>query len=237
MSPYCTILPGQAGDHPDLVRPAGHRAISRLMLLSSHASDIPAMTLPAAPSVSRETQIRLEVFARELARWSKSINLVSRRDLPFLWPRHIEDCLAILPHIPCSVSHAIDLGSGSGLPGLVLAIATGIPFALIESDQRKAAFLIEASRITHAPVNVHACRITDVSIGPAPLVTARALAPLRELLALAYPLVTKDGLCIFPKGRDMEEELTAAKADWAFDLTPISRPSGQLLLIRHLRHA
>ncbi len=109
---------------------------------------------------------------------------------------------------------AIDLGSGAGFPGLVLAIATGVPFDLVEADQRKAAFLREAARQTGAPVRVHAVRIEAAAIAPAPLVTARALAPLPKLLALAAPLLAPGGTCLFLKGANVQAELTEAAAQW-----------------------
>ena len=112
-------------------------------------------------------------------------------------------------------SHAIDLGSGAGLPGLVLAIATGKPFDLVEADQRKAAFLREATRATRAPVTIHAGRIESLKcFAPAPVITARALAPLPILLGWGIRFLAPGGICIFPKGRSADAELTAAAAQW-----------------------
>ena len=102
---------------------------------------------------------RLQIFAALVEKWSAKINLVSRNDLPHLWARHVEDSLLLLPHIPAGITRAIDLGSGAGFPGMVLAIETGIEFTLIESDTRKAAFLMEAARETGAKVKVLNTRI------------------------------------------------------------------------------
>ncbi len=113
-----------------------------------------------------------------LVKWNPTIRLVSPPDLAAIWPRHIADSLQLLPLIPAGLDGAIDLGSGGGLPGLVLAIATGIHFDLVESDSRKAAFLSEAAIATRAPVTVHASRIEEVRLPRGGLVTARALAPL-----------------------------------------------------------
>lgn len=126
----------------------------------------------------------------------------------------MRDSLNLLPHLPTHFTHATDLGSGGGFPGLVLAIATGRPFALVEADQRKAAFLREAARVTDAPVTIHAVRAETVKLPPAPLITARALAPLPVLLTWAAPLLLPSGSCVFPKGRTAEEELTAAQTQW-----------------------
>jgi 16S rRNA (guanine527-N7)-methyltransferase len=136
---------------------------------------------------------RLRRFAALVEKWSAKINLVSRADIPHIRTRHIEDSLALLPHIAPGTECAIDLGSGAGFPGLVLAIATGIPFTLIESDKRKAAFLMDAARELSAPVKVLAVRIEDAKPPPSPLITARALAPLPQLLGLAWPHLAPGG--------------------------------------------
>jgi 16S rRNA (guanine527-N7)-methyltransferase len=164
--------------------------------------------------VSRETRARLEIYAELLLRWNRTINLVSRRDEAVFWERHIIDALQLRAMMPEGIDQAIDIGSGGGLPGLVLAIATGCRFDLVEADQRKCAFLREAARACDAPVTVHAARIEAVQIPPARLVTARALAPLTSLLPLAARLLTDNGMLIAPKGRNAEAELTAASAEW-----------------------
>ena len=147
--------------------------------------------------------------------------------------------LSLVPHIPAGVTRAIDLGSGAGFPGMVLAIATGIEFTLIESDTRKAAFLMEAARATGAPVKVLNTRIELAKTVPAPLVTARALAPLDKLLGLALPHLAENGVCLFPKGRTAEDELTAAKGLWHMTveriLSPLDRQAS-ILKVNDLRH-
>jgi 16S rRNA (guanine527-N7)-methyltransferase len=165
-------------------------------------------------AVSRETNDRLAAYVDLLLRWNRTINLISRRDESVIWERHIVDALALLHLLPADFSRAIDLGSGAGLPGLVLAIATDKPFDLLEADQRKAAFLREATRVTGAPATVHPARIETLSLPPAPLITARAVAPLPTLLHWAERLLAPGGMCIFPKGRSAEDELTAAAAQW-----------------------
>lgn len=164
--------------------------------------------------VSHETRARLETYAALLLRWNATINLISRKDEAQVWDRHVADSLQLLPLIPDGVSHAIDIGSGGGLPGLVLAIASGVPYHLVESDQRKAAFLREAARTCGAAVEVHAVRIEALDIAPAPLITARAVAPLDRLLGWAVPHLAPGGVCLFPKGRTARDELTAAATQW-----------------------
>jgi 16S rRNA (guanine527-N7)-methyltransferase len=168
----------------------------------------------APDGVSRETSEALERFSSLLARWNRTVNLVSRRDEPLLWDRHITDSLQLVPLMQPLPACAIDLGSGAGFPGLILALATRVPFDLIEADQRKAAFLREAARVTDAPVRVHATRIEAAGLAPAPLVTARAVAPLSKLLALAAPLLAPGGQCLFLKGASVQSELTHAATQW-----------------------
>ncbi len=191
-------------------------------------------------NISRETLDRLAAYAEMLISWSASLNLVSRHDLQHLWPRHILDSLQLVDHLPEGLSHAIDLGSGAGFPGLVLAIATNVPFHLVESDQRKSAFLREAARITEAPATIHPVRIESLSLAPAPLITARALAPLDRLLPLAKPLLAPDGTCLFLKGANAASELAAARQHWHMDVDHVASrtaPDATLIRIRNLRHA
>jgi 16S rRNA (guanine527-N7)-methyltransferase len=165
-------------------------------------------------NVSREAFGALHQFATVLSRWNRTVNLIAPGDEPVLWKRHIADSLQLAPLMQPLPLRAIDLGTGAGFPGLVLALATGVPFDLVEADQRKAAFLREAARATDAPVRVHAVRIEAASLAPSPLITARALAPLPRLLALAAPLLAKGGQCLFLKGANARAELTQAESEW-----------------------
>ena len=155
-----------------------------------------------------------DAYISLLLRWNRRINLVGEADPHDLAVRHVADSLQLVPLIPRGVDRAIDLGSGAGLPGLILARATGIHFDLIDSDRRKATFLREAARTIQAPVTIHAMRIESAPLPPARLITARALAPLPRLLDLAAPLLTPNGVCLFPKGRHHESELTDASMKW-----------------------
>jgi 16S rRNA (guanine527-N7)-methyltransferase len=185
----------------------------------------------SAPIASRETKDRIGTYVDLLLRWNRTINLISRGDEPVIRERHIADALALLPLLPADFSHAIDFGSGAGLPGLVLAIATGKPFDLVEADQRKAAFLREVARATHARATVHAARIETLTLAPAPLITARAVAPLPTLLRWAERLLAPGGVCIFPKGRSAAAELTAAAAQWHMHVERFGSPTDPLATI------
>ena len=167
---------------------------------------------------------RLDLFCDLLLKWNPRINLISRADEPHLRQRHVQDSLALVPLIPPNITHAIDVGTGGGFPGLILAIATAIPFHLVESDQRKSAFLREAARLTTTAITLHPCRIEDAKIPPAPLITARALAPLPRLLSWCAPHLAEGGTCLFPKGRTVESELEAARAEWTFKADRFTSP-------------
>ena len=191
----------------------------------------------ARGSVSRETAERLAAFVELLFRWNERINLISRADLASVWSRHIEDALQLVPLLP-RADRAIDLGSGGGFPGLVLSIATGMHFDLVEADQRKAAFLREAIRGSRANATVHAVRAEAARIAPAPLITARAMASLPTLLALAAPLLRPDGVCVFPKGRMRANELTEAGREWHMRIERFpsrTEPAATILRISEIR--
>jgi 16S rRNA (guanine527-N7)-methyltransferase len=184
-------------------------------------------------SASNDIEPRLSVFADMLQRWNATVNLIAAGDVPVLRRRHIDDCLQLAPLLEPRPVRAIDLGSGAGFPGLILAIATGVAFDLIESDQRKAAFLREAARATGAPATVHAKRIEDIDVMPAPVVTARALARLPRLLALAAPKLAPGGFCLFMKGEDAGSELTEAARDWQMRVQQIpSRTDESAAILR-----
>jgi 16S rRNA (guanine527-N7)-methyltransferase len=189
-------------------------------------------------NVSRETMSALEAYAALLAKWQRAINLVSRATLGDLWRRHFLDSAQLLPLLG-PAGDIVDLGSGAGFPGLVLAILSGRPTHLIESDRRKAAFLGEAARAAGCGdrVTVHASRIEAVQPWSAGTVTARALADLGSLLALAAPFCGPDTVCLFPKGARADEELTAAERLWKMVTErrrSVTDPTGLILRLSHL---
>ena len=168
--------------------------------------------------VSRETLDRLAAYLDLLRRWQRTINLVGAGTLDDPWRRHILDSAQLVQVLPDGARRLVDLGSGAGLPGLVLAIL-GVPEVhLIESDRRKAAFLREAARATGTPATVHACRIEAAPPLTADVVTARALAPLPQLLPLAARFATPVTRLLFLKGRQAETELTEAARGWTMEV-------------------
>ncbi|MDF7673293.1 16S rRNA (guanine(527)-N(7))-methyltransferase RsmG [Acetobacteraceae bacterium ESL0709] len=188
-------------------------------------------------TVSRETKEKLDRFASLLEQWNSKINLVSPRDMSMLWSRHIEDSLQLVPYISPH-SQITDLGSGGGFPGIIIAIATGNPVTLIESDQRKAAFLREAGRLCNARTTIIAQRIEEAKPPLADIVTARALAPLKILLHWSAPLLKENGFCLFLKGQKAGHELTEAQQDWQMNyesFPSVTAPDGVLLKISEIR--
>jgi 16S rRNA (guanine527-N7)-methyltransferase len=179
------------------------------------------VTAPLTPAgfaelagVSRETLARLEAYAELLRRWTERINLVSRNTLDDLWRRHFFDSAQLLPFVPTKTASLVDLGSGAGFPGLVLAVLGVTGVELIEADSRKCVFLREAARIAGANVVVHNRRIEAVPPHPVDVVTARACAPLDRLLTLAQGFIGPTTRCLFLKGEQATEELIAARRGW-----------------------
>lgn len=164
--------------------------------------------------VSRETLDRLKSYAALLGKWAPRINLVGRSTLPDLWRRHMLDSAQLFPLIPRTARNLVDLGSGAGFPGLVLAIMGAPDVHLIESNAKKCAFLREVARETGADVTIHTTRIEAGLSLKADVVTARALAPLPILMEYAKPYLTPSSVCFFLKGSGVEEELTGLCKIW-----------------------
>ncbi len=218
---------------------AGEGAASRETLdLSADRERALALT-----PVSRETSARLDRLVERLIAWQAHTNLIARSTIPVIWTRHIADSLQLLTLAPDAKVWA-DLGSGAGFPGIVIACALadteGAKVHLVESIGKKARFLREAAAATGAPAVVHAKRIEDF-VDKAPesidVVTARALAPLPKLLALAYPLLKNGALGLFPKGQDVVSELTEAAKYWKIEYGLIrsrTDEKAQVLVVHHL---
>jgi len=187
--------------------------------LSPISASDKAAALALTP-VSRETEERLDRYVALLVEWQAKTNLVSPSTLPNLWTRHISDSLQLLTLASAAKVWA-DFGSGGGFPGVVLACAmaeiSGATVHLIERNAKKAAFLREALRVTNAPGSVHLADIgdnVDRMVGTVDCVTARALAPLHQLIGFAEPLVGQGAKALFLKGQDVEAELTEATKYW-----------------------
>ncbi|MEC9347596.1 MAG: 16S rRNA (guanine(527)-N(7))-methyltransferase RsmG [Pseudomonadota bacterium] len=191
-----------------------------------------------AADVSRETRDRLSVLVDLLGRWNPKINLVAPSTLPDVWRRHVLDSWQVVDLAPPGTRNWIDIGSGGGFPGLVVAASGRFAVTLIESDARKCVFLREAARQMGVAIDVRTARIESVRDLQANVVSARALAPLEKLLPLAAPLLAPGGRGIFLKGQDVERELTAATKYWTFSHQQHpsrSDPRGTVLVIEELR--
>lgn len=177
--------------------------------------------MPARLDVSHETIRRLKQYENLLRKWNPRINLVSKATLQEAWQRHIVDSAQIFDLAPHPVNHWVDLGSGGGFPGLVIAImamdkASPAKVTLVESNTRKAAFLGTVIRQTGAVAKVENRRIEESALFDADVISARALADLSQLLRLSEPHLCKTGTAIFMKGQSWEKEIEPAARTWRF---------------------
>lgn len=169
--------------------------------------------------VSRETLDRLRILADRLRLWTRKINLVSAATLPHVWARHIADSAQLFPLRPTPCETWVDLGVGAGFPGLVIAAMAAdtdprISVTLVESDARKAAFLADAARAMDLAPTILPRRIESLDRLAPSVLSARALAPLPDLLAHAERIAGPETTLLFPKGASVDSELTAARHDW-----------------------
>jgi 16S rRNA (guanine527-N7)-methyltransferase len=197
-------------------------------------------------SVSRETLDRLITYEALLKRWQKTINLVAPSTLDDIWWRHFADSAQLLAFAPAGAKRWLDLGSGAGFPGLVIAILLAergeARVTLIESDTRKAAFLAEVARQTGVSVDICRERIekaaTQAKLAAIDVITARALAPLPRLLDLAAPYFSDDTVGLFLKGREAQSEVEAAQRHWEFAVAlhpSLTDKDGRIIVIRALK--
>ncbi len=195
-----------------------------------------------AGMVSRETLARLDFFEAEFRKWSARINLAAPSTLEALWSRHILDSAQLFDLKPDALSW-LDLGSGGGFPGAIVAILLvdreGGKIELVESNNKKAAFLKSVLGAVNAPARVHICRIEDAyeRVEMPEIVTARALAPLPRLLDLAEPWLARGATALFHKGRDYAAEVTESRDAWRFDLIEHASkidPAGRILEVSGL---
>lgn len=190
-------------------------------------------------NVSRETQEKLEIYVALLQQWNTKINLVSKQNNDQIWGRHMGDSLQLAGHIEPWVNSIVDFGSGGGFPGLVLAIVTGLPTTLVESDIRKTVFLREVARQTSSNVTIICKRIEQIEIPKTDLITARALASLDILLSFSEGHLTENGYCLFLKGRQVNDEIAEAKLNWQLNMQKIpskTSPDGVIVKINQFKH-
>jgi 16S rRNA (guanine527-N7)-methyltransferase len=207
--------------------------------MSTDSSDR-ARALQLTP-VSRETEDRLVAIVALLEKWQRTINLVAPASLPQVWTRHIADSLQLVP-LAGDARRWVDLGSGGGFPGLVVACVLaerpGADVTLIESDTRKAAFLREAARIAELPATVLPARIEQVApkiAAGVEVVSARALAALPKLIDLAHPFLAQGATGLFLKGQDVDNELTETAKSWRIDAEikeSLTGHGGRIVIVR-----
>ena len=203
------------------------------------AGAAPAALHPALP-VSRETLDRLEAHRALLSQWASRINLIGPGELAHYWIRHALDSAQLILHAP-EARAWVDLGSGAGFPGLVVACCLaerpGAEVVLIEPNQKRAAFLREAIRATAAPARVIAAKAEEAvgDLADCDAVTARALASLARITELAHPILSRGATGLFLKGADAEAELAAARLHWPLEasLAPsLSDPTGRIVRLK-----
>ena len=192
------------------------------------------------PNVSRETLVRLEEYAALLAKWNPVINLVSKSTLPDVWQRHMRDSAQLWPLCPKGARLWVDMGSGGGFPGIVIAIlaaelAPEMRVILIESDQRKATFLRTVAQTLGLELRVESQRAEDVPPLGADVVSARALTALSGLLPLAQRHLAENGVAIFPKGQSAAQELTDALELWQVAVTKTPSETDHQAVVLQIR--
>jgi len=199
--------------------------------------------------VSRETTQKFETYAALLKKWQKAVQLVAPSTLDVTWSRHFADSAQLAALAPPAARSWLDFGSGAGFPGLVIAILAQDPGSplpnvrviLVESDTRKAAFLREVARQVGVAVDILGTRIesptTRAKVGTVEVVSARALAPLNDLLQLAHPFWQPATVGLFLKGREVEKEVDAARFAWSFELElkpSLTDPAARVACVRNL---
>lgn len=203
--------------------------------------------IPVDLAVPRETFVKLRALEELVRRWNPAVNLISRSTAPLIWERHILDSLQLCSWISAETSQWVDLGSGGGFPGLVVAVIASqlwpqLEVTLVDSDHRKAAFLREAGRVLDVRCRVVVGRIEEIPPLHADILSARALADLATLLAFGERHLRADGLALFLKGARYEDELNRARMTWSFkvDVVPSLTDVGAAVLavksIKSTRH-
>jgi 16S rRNA (guanine527-N7)-methyltransferase len=192
----------------------------------------------AKTGVSRETLARLKAYADILADWNVRHNLVAKSTLPDLWQRHFWDSAQLAPLIPLPAHSLADLGSGAGFPGLVLAVMLpGLSVTLHEATTKKCAFLQLAAERMGVPVTIRNVRLEDLAPTRFDVVTARALAPLPQLLGYAQNFTGPNSVCLFLKGQNVGAELTEAHKYWNIKASQVpsqTDPSAAIVIVREL---
>jgi len=203
-----------------------------------------AKNLPDWLNVSRETEEKLLALSEIVIKWTPAVNLIAKSTIPEIWHRHILDSAQLFSFAPAHARRWLDLGSGAGFPGLVIAVLAkehrpDLHVVLIEADQRKSVFLSEAARAIDVSVSICNIRVETASPQAADVVSARALTSLHGLCAFANNHLNRNGIAVFPKGLNANAEIVAARRDWQFALdvhTSKTDPAAAILLLRNIKN-
>ena len=204
----------------------------------------PSDDLPSWLNVSRETAQKLHALCDLVKRWNPAINLVAKSTVPDLWQRHLLDSAQLFAYCPSAAKKWLDLGSGAGFPGLVMAIIAAeqrpdLVVTLVESDRRKSVFLGEAVRLLGLSAKIICQRIEDVKPQGADVLSARALAPLAVLCGYAHIHLTGGGVAVLPKGAQAKTEIDDAQVRWQFDCDSHNSrtdPDAAILILKDIRN-
>lgn len=189
-------------------------------------------------SVSYETFERLFIYHDLLLKWQAKINLISNDTISDCWNRHFLDSAQLIKHLPDTSEHIIDIGSGAGFPGMVIAIMTNKKCHLIESDGKKISFLKEVARLTKTNVSIYHDRVENISMEKGDVVMARAVADLNQLLKISEKFVSHGTTLLFPKGKNYSTELDEAKIEWSFEseiIPSITDSSGAIVKLSQIK--
>lgn len=199
--------------------------------------DDPFDLLNCCYKVSRETFERLEAYYSLLVKWQKSINLVGPETLADAWSRHFLDSLQLMNNIDDAAKIIVDIGSGAGFPGMVLAICGATNVHLIESDGKKVTFLSEVARVTNTKLTIHHSRVENIKGVSPGVIVSRACDSLKKLLSLSSNFVSRENFCLFHKGKNYSNEINEAKLHWMFDIDvipSITNKEGVVLKLTHI---
>lgn len=202
-------------------------------------------SVPNWLDVSRETELRLRMLCEIVKKWTPAVNLIAKSTVNDIWDRHVLDSAQLFLYAPQDARRWLDLGSGAGFPGLVIAalskqLRPDLTITLVESDKRKSVFLAEAARTIDVSVTIVCARAETVSPVAADVVSARALTSLDGLCQLAAAHLKPAGLAIFPKGANSAAEIEAARKNWTFSLTSHpskTDPAASILLLTNIQSA
>ena len=170
-----------------------------------------------ANNVSRETLTRLEIYVETLLKWQKKINLISNNTISTIWQRHIEDAIQLTQYITDKHGTIMDIGTGAGIPGLILSMCGYPNLILVESDTRKCAFLREASQLCKVTPKIINKRIETIENQKVDVLLSRACAPINTLITYGHRFLKNNSVCLFPKGENYIKEIEEAKKFWDFD--------------------